>query len=54
MTSEEGVSAERKALAVAAMAQLAAMSFEEGAYEEAEADQLARASALELDRREAR
>ena len=54
MTSEEGVSPERKALAVSAMEQLAAMSFEEGAYEEAEADHLARASVLlELDRREA-
>ena len=54
MTDGVAMSDVGKALAVEAMERLAAMSFEEGAYEEAEADHLARASGLlELDQSEA-
>lgn len=52
MIEVEGTSHHHLGLAVEAMAQLAEMAFEEGAYAEAEADHLSRASALlELDRR---
>ena len=52
MIEVEGTPHHRLGLAVEAIAQLAEMAFEEGAYAEAEADHLSRASALlELDRR---
>jgi len=52
MIEVQGMSQHRLGLAVEALAQLAQMAFEEGAYAEAEADHLSRASALlELDRR---